>query len=81
MALPICGTISYRFIGNDEGNGSVLDESDFELSSENPMYTFVVYFPNNKPAFSCQIREDENGQDFLLLFLRTVSGLKFQKGN
>ena len=63
----ICGT-AYRFIGNDDGNGSVLDESDFELSSENPMHTFVVYFPNNKPAFSCQIREDENGQDFYFCY-------------
>ena len=63
----ICGT-AYRFIGNDEGNGSVLDESDFELSSENPIYTFVVYFPNNKPAFSCQIREDENGQEFYFCY-------------
>ena len=55
----ICGT-AYRFIGNDEGNGSLLDESDFELSSEDPRYTFVVYYSNNKPAFSCQIREDED---------------------
>lgn len=57
----ICGT-AYRFIGNDEGNGSLLDESDFELSSEDPRYTFVVYYSNNKPAFSCQIREDEDGK-------------------
>lgn len=57
----ICGT-AYRFIGNDEGNGSLLDESDFELSSEDPRYTFVVYYTNNRPAFSCQIREDENGK-------------------
>ena len=63
----ICGT-AYRFIGNDEGNGSVLDESDFELSSENPIYTFVVYFPNNKPAFSCQIREDEDGKEFYFCY-------------
>lgn len=57
----ICGT-AYRFIGNDEGNGSLLDESDFDLSSEDPRYTFVVYYANNKPAFSCQIREDEDGK-------------------
>lgn len=57
----ICGT-AYRFIGNDEGNGSLLDESDFELSSEDPRYTFVVYYSNNKPAFSCQIRENEDGK-------------------
>lgn len=57
----ICGT-AYRFIGNDEGNGDLLDESDFALFSENPIYTFVVYYSNNRPAFSCQIREGENGE-------------------
>ena len=57
----ICGT-AYRFIGNDEGNGDLLDESDFSLSSEDPRYTLVVYYSNNKPAFSCQIREDENNE-------------------
>lgn len=54
----ICGT-AYRFIGNDNGNGDLLDESDFALFSENPMYTFVVYYSNNRPAFSCQISEDD----------------------
>ena len=57
----ICGT-AYRFIGNDDGNGDLLDESDFSLSSEDPRYTFVVYYSNNKPAFSCQIREGENNE-------------------
>ena len=57
----ICGT-AYRFIGNDEGNGDLLDESDFSLSSEDPRYTFVVYYSNNKPAFSCQLREGENNE-------------------
>lgn len=50
----ICGT-AYRFVGNEKN-------ADFELYSENPIYTFVVYFSNNKPAFSCQIREGENGE-------------------
>lgn len=63
----ICGT-AYRFIGNDEGNGELLDESDFALSSENPIYTFVVYFSNGKPAFSCQIREGENGEDIYFCY-------------
>lgn len=57
----ICGT-AYRFIGNDDGNGDLLDESDFALFSENPIYTFIVYYSNNRPAFSCQIREGENGE-------------------
>lgn len=57
----ICGT-AYRFIGKDDKQGNLLDETDFYLSVENPLYTFVVYYANNKPAFSCQIREDENGK-------------------
>lgn len=66
----ICGT-AYRFIGNDEGKGSLLDESDFFLSCEDPRYTFVVYFPNGKPAFSCQIREDEEGKDIYFIYTST----------
>ena len=57
----MCGT-AYRFIGNDGGNGDLLDESDFSLSSEDPRYTFIVYYSNSKPAFSCQIREWENNE-------------------
>ena len=57
----ICGT-AYRFVGNDNNNGRLLDESDFSLSCENPIYTFVAYFTNGKPAFSCQIREGEDGK-------------------
>lgn len=66
----ICGT-GYRFIGNDEGQGELLDESDFALSSEDPRYTFVVYYSNKKPAFSCQIREDENGKDIYFIYTNT----------
>lgn len=65
----ICGT-AYRFVGNDEGQGELLDESDFYLSSEDPVYTFVVYFSNNRPAFSCQIREDEDGSEFYHIFTK-----------
>lgn len=57
----ICGT-AYRFIGNDSGSDELLDESDFALFSENPVYTFIAYFSNGRPAFSCQIREGENGE-------------------
>ena len=63
----ICGT-AYRFVGNDEGKGRLLDESDFTLSCENPQYTFVAYHTNNKPAFSCQIREDEEGKKLYYCF-------------
>lgn len=63
----ICGT-AYRFIGNDEGNGRLLDESDFVLSCEDPKYTFVVYHTNGNPAFSCQIRTDEEGKNLYYCF-------------
>ena len=63
----ICGT-AYRYIGNDEGGGMLLDESDFLLSCENPMYTFVAYHTNNKPAFSCQIRRNEDNEEFYHCF-------------
>lgn len=63
----ICGT-AYRFIGNDSGNGDLLDESDFALFSENPMYTFVCYFSNGQPAFSCQIRQDEKNNQMYFCY-------------
>ena len=63
----ICGT-AYRFIGNDEGKGRLLDESDFTLSAENPMFTFITYHTNNKPAFSTQISKDEDDAEIYLCF-------------
>lgn len=65
----ICGT-AYRFIGNDEEDDDLLDESDFYLSSENPIYTFVVYYSNGRPAFSCQIREDEDGAELYFIYTK-----------
>ena len=56
----ICGT-AYRFVARNDSKDELLDESDFELFSEDPRYTFIVYYSNKKPAFSCQITEDENG--------------------
>ena len=32
------------------------------------MYTFVAYYSNGRPAFSCQIGEDENGADIYYVF-------------
>ena len=66
----ICGT-AYRFIGKNDENNDLLDESDFELRSENPIYTFVVYYPNEKPALSCQIGEDEEGKTEYFCFTRS----------
>lgn len=54
------GGTAYRFVGKNEDD-ELLDESDFDLFSEDPRLTFVVYYSNKKPAFSCQIREDEDG--------------------
>jgi SPP1 family phage portal protein len=65
----ICGT-AYRFIGNDEGQNDLLDESDFYLSSENPLYTFIVYHSDGRPAFSCQIGEDENGAEIYFCYTK-----------
>lgn len=65
----ICGT-AYRFIGNDEGNGGLMDESDFELRSEDPRYTFVAYHTNERPAFSCQIRDDADGHKSYFVYTK-----------
>lgn len=66
----ICGT-AYRFIGNDERKNVLLDESDFFLSTEDPRYTFVVYFRNGLPAFSCQMGKDEEGKDIYFCYTNT----------
>lgn len=69
----MCGT-SYMFVGKDETSGEVdaLDESDFMLSTEDPRLTFVVYYPNGRPAFSCQIREDEDGKEFYFCYSNSM---------
>lgn len=63
----ICGT-GYRFIGNDAGNGSLLDESEFEILSEDPKYTFVAYYTNGKPAFACKISKNVDGNDEYFIY-------------
>ena len=58
----ICGT-AYRFIGNDEGQGSVLDETDFYLDCLDPRDAFVVYYSNSKkPAFGVRVVERNDGK-------------------
>lgn len=54
----ICGT-AYRFIGNDNSEGELLDESPFSLEACDPRNTFVAYYNDNKPAFGCKISLDE----------------------
>lgn len=63
----ICGT-AFRFIGNDVNRKRLLDESNFYLSTEDPRYTFVVYYTDGFPAFSCQIRKDNEGDDIYFLY-------------
>lgn len=74
----ISGT-SYLFVGKDEGDSDLLDESDFTLSSEDPRYTFIDYYTNGKSAFSCQIREDEDGAEFYFCYTNS-QWFKIQDG-
>ena len=63
----ICGT-AFRFIGNDINRKRLLDESNFYLSTEDPRYTFVVYYTDGFPAFSCQIRKGDEGEDIYFCY-------------
>ena len=63
----ICGT-AYRFIGNDVKRNRLLDEANFYLSTEDPRYTFVVYYTDGFPAFSCQIRKAEDEGDIYFCY-------------
>ncbi len=76
----ICGT-AYRFIGNDEGNGSVFDESDFELSSLKTrfIHSWCTFRIINR-LFHARFEKMKMVRSFIFA-IRTVSGLKFQKGN
>ena len=67
MWRSICGT-AYRFVGNDNSKGALLDESVFSLSAEDPRYNFVCYYSNKKPAFSCSMSKDKNDNTQYLLF-------------
>lgn len=67
----ICGT-AYRFIGNNEHLDMLMDESAFCLHTESPMNTFVVYYNDGYPAFSCQIRENEEGKVYYCCYTNTA---------
>ena len=57
----ICGT-SYFYIGEENRMPKSFDEAPYYITCENPVNTFVVYFADDKtPAFSCQIRNDNDG--------------------
>ena len=56
----ICGT-AYRYIGNDNSESSIYDNTPFYLEACDPTNTFVVYYNGDKrPAFSVQIAVDAN---------------------
>ncbi len=63
----ICGT-AYRFISNDNGQGSILDETDFRLSVLDPSTTFVCYYRTDLPAFSVQINQDEKSKNIYYVY-------------
>ena len=57
----ICGT-SYLYVGNENRMPKEFDEAPFYISVQDPINTFVCYFADdNTPAFSCQIRQNDNG--------------------
>lgn len=57
----ICGT-AYRYIGNDNSNDGLYDNTSFYIDACDPKNTFVVYYNSNKrAAFSVQIAENEKG--------------------
>lgn len=59
----IAGT-AYRYVPSENTFSIGMDETPFAIRTENPMNTFVVYFSySDLPAFSCQIRQNEKGED------------------
>ena len=66
----ICGT-AYRFISNDNTQSSILDETDFRLSVLDPRDTFVVYYNNGLPAYSCQIYKNAEGKKVYYVYTNT----------
>lgn len=74
----ICGT-AYRFVGNDTVHKRLLDESSFYLSTEDPTKTFVAYHTDGFPAFSCQIRKDQENRTFYFCYTPSMY-FKIQDG-
>ena len=68
----ICGT-SYRFIENDNGQSSLLDETGFRISVLDPRETCVVYYSKSKlPAFSIQIFKDQDNKTVYGVYTNTT---------
>ena len=66
----ICGT-SYRFIENDKSQSSVLDETDFRISTLDPRQTYVVYYNSGIPAFSVQINKNEENKTVYYVYTKS----------
>lgn len=66
----ICGT-SYRFIENDKSQSSVLDETDFRISTLDPRQTYVVYYNSGIPAFSVQICKNEEKKTVYFIYTKS----------
>lgn len=74
----ICGT-SYFYVGNSNRMPKAFDEAPYYISVESPLNTFVCYYADDKtPAFSCQIREDNEGQFY---FVYTAKEFFVIRGN
>ena len=57
----IAGT-SYYYVGDVNRMPKSFDEAPYYITCESPINTFVVYYADDKtPAFSCQIRRNNNG--------------------
>ena len=65
----ICGT-SYRFIANDDGRSSLLDETEFRIDVLDPRNAFVVYYANNIPAYSVQLTKDEKNKNLYYVYTK-----------
>lgn len=67
----ICGT-GYRFIKKNDDYFLDENEAPYDLLSENPLDTFVCYGASTKkPMYSCQIRKDENNEQYFFIFTKT----------
>ncbi len=67
----ICGT-AYRYIGNDNSNDGLYDNTSFYIDACDPKNTFVVYYNSNKrAAFSVQIAENEKGNTEYWVFTQS----------
>lgn len=66
----ICGT-SYRFVANDDGRSTILDETDFRIGVLDPRQTCVVYYNNDIPAFSFQALKDEKNKNYYFVYTKS----------